>query len=92
MKPATPGFSSIPVSSYFNLYGRDGGELAQVVERALRMCKVAGSMPAFSIATIFNCDYLFSHYKFFIIGIFHCSLQMRTLLIAVFRKFLFYIF
>ena len=59
MKPAKLGFSSIPVSSYFNLYGRDGGELAQVVERALRMCKVAGSIPAFSYATIFNCNYLF---------------------------------
>ena len=57
MTPATPRFFSIPVSSYFNLDGRDGGELAQVVERALRMCKVAGSMPAFSNAT--NCNYLF---------------------------------
>ena len=78
MKPATLGFSSIPVSSYFNLDGRDGGELAQLVERALRMCMVAGSMPPFSIATNFNCNYLFRITSFllsvFFIVLYKCEL------------------
>ena len=49
-----------------------------MVERALRMCKVAGSMPAFSIVIIFKCNYLFrissfllSYFSLFFTNFFH---------------------
>ena len=63
-----------------------------MVERALRMCEVAGSIPAFSIAKNFNnSNYLFRISNIFIIGIFYFFCKLTTLLNTALRKFKFHV-
>ena len=64
-----------------------------MVERALRMCKVAGSMPGFSIVIIFKCTYLFritsfllSYFSLFFTNFFHLHFLNSGMYFGIFTS------